>query len=148
MLNPWYITGFCDGEAAFTYSHASGVFNMYFAIRQREDNRQILEKIQEFFGYAGNIYKDKGHLPTKNSGFTQPSAYYRVSRIENLLRIIKHFDKYPLPSKKIECYKVWREIVVYKNNNWRNADFNILRPLAEKLSALNQKSRAFKVHKK
>ncbi len=148
MLNPWYVTGFADGEAAFTYSRAGGVFNMYFAVRQREDNRKIVEEIHKFFDYAGNIYRDKGSQPTKDSGFTKPSAYYRVSRIDDLLRIIEHFDKYPLQSKKIECYNIWKEMVSYKNDNWRSAAYDVLRPLAEKLSALNQKSRAFKVHKK
>lgn len=148
MLNPWYVTGFCDGEAAFTYSHASGVYNMYFSLRQREDNRKIVEELLEFFNYAGNIYRDKGKGALSTSGFTQPSAYYRISRTEELLRVIGHFDKYPLQSRKKECYRVWKEMVLYKNDHWRVADFNILRPLAEKLSSLNQKSRAFKVHKK
>jgi hypothetical protein len=148
MLNPWYVTGFCDGEATFTYSHASGVYNMYFSLRQREDNRTIVEELCAFFNYAGNIYRDKDKDAQSTTGFTQPSAYYRISRTKELLRVIEHFDKYPLQSKKKECYKVWREMVLYKRDNWRNADFNILRPLAEKLSSLNQKSRAFKVHKK
>ena len=52
MLNPWYVTGFCDGEAAFTYSRAGGSFGLYFAVKQREDNRQIVEDIQEFFNFA------------------------------------------------------------------------------------------------
>jgi len=161
MIEPWYVTGFCDGEAAFTYSRASGVFNMYFSLRQREDNRGIVEEIHKFFDYAGYIYKDKGSQPAKNSGLTppftnsrlaqtaeragltKPSAYYRVSRIEDLIRIIEHFDRYPLQSKKIECYNIWKEMVLYKNDNWRSADYDVLKPLAEKLSTLNQKSRVF-----
>lgn len=148
MLNPWYITGFADGEAALTYSRAGGVFNMYFAIRQREDNRKIVEEIHKFFDYVGNIYRGKGSQPTENSGFTKPTAYYRVSRVDDLLRVIEHFDKYPLQSKKIECYNVWKEMVLYKKDNWRSASYDVMRPLAEKLSSLNQKNRAFKVHKR
>lgn len=148
MLNPWYVTGFCDGEAAFTYSRAGGIFNMYFAIRQREDNRRILEEMQEFFDYAGYIYKDEGSLPTRNSGWTKPSAYYRISRVRDLIRVIAHFDKYPLQSKKNECYKIWKEMVLYKKDNWRSTNFDKLRILAEQLANSNQKSRAFKVHKK
>lgn len=148
ILNSWYVTGFADGEAAFTYSRAGGVFNMYFAISQREDNRHIVEKIHKFFDYVGFIYKGKGSQPAKNSGLTKPYVYYRVTRIEDLIRIIEHFDKYPLQSKKIECYNVWKEMVLYKNDNWRSAAYDVMRPLAEKLSALNQKSRAFKVHKR
>lgn len=148
MLNPWYITGFCDGEAAFTYSRSGGTFGLYFAIKQREDNRQIIEEIHEYFSYVGDIYRGKEMLPNKrNSGLTQPSAYYRVTRIRQLKMVIDHFDKYPLQSKKkFEAYKAWREMVVHKLENYRNIDYDTLRALAEKLSSLNSQSRAFKVH--
>lgn len=147
MLSPWYITGFCDGEAAFTYSRAGGTFALYFAVKQREDNRQIVEDIQEYFQYVGNIYRGKGAAPTKNSGISQPSAYYRVTKVNELQSIIDHFDKYPLQSKKkLEAYKVWREMVIHKLENYRDIDYDKLRALAEKLSTLNLQSRAFKVH--
>ena len=147
MLNPWYITGFCDGEAAFTYSRTGGSFGLYFAVKQREDNQQIIEEIKAYFSDIGNIYRNKESPPTKNSGFSKPSAYYRVTRINELKLIIDHFDRYPLQSKKkLEAYKLWRQMVVYKLENYRDIDYNILRVLAERLSSLNLQSRSFKVH--
>jgi len=144
MLTPWYITGFCDGEAAFTYSRAGRSFGLYFAIKQREDNRQIVEEIREYFHYVGNIYRNKESDPTKNSGFSQAAAYYRVTRISDLKVIVDHFDKYPLQSKKKqEAYQVWRLMVMHKLDNYRAVDYNELRQLAEKLSSLNLQSRAF-----
>ena len=149
MLTPWYVTGFCDGEAAFTYSRSGGTFGLYFAIHQREDNRQIIDEIHSYFNYIGDIYINKESLPTKNSGFSKPAVYYRVTRIGELQRIVEHFDKYPLQSqKKHEAYLAWREMVMHKVENYRNIDYDILRNLAEKLSLLNSQSRAFKVHKK
>lgn len=149
MLNPWYVTGLCDGEAAFTYCRAGGSFGLYFAIKQREDNRQIVEEIQRYFGYIGNIYRAKEAQPTKNSGFSKPSAYYRVTRIKELKVIIDHFDKHPLQSqKKLEAYGVWRQMVMHKLENYRDIDYNTLKALADKLSGLNLQSRAFKVHTK
>ncbi len=147
MLNPWYVTGFCDGEAAFTYSRAGGSFGIYFAIKQREDNRQIVEDIREYFNYIGYIYRNKESAPTKNSGFSKPAAYYRVTKLSELQHIIEHFDKYPLQSKKkFEAYHVWRKMVIHKQENFRNTDYNILHALAQKLSSLNLQSRAFKIH--
>lgn len=147
MLNPWYLTGFCDGEAAFTYSRSGGTFGLYFAIKQREDNQQIIEEIRQYFNYIGNIYRAKEASPTKNSGFTKPAVYYRVTRINELRRIIEHFDKYPLQSeKKREAYNIWRQMAMHKLENYRDIDYNKLRALAEKLSSLNLQSRAFKVH--
>ena len=148
MLDPWYVTGFCDGEAAFTYSRAGGSFNLYFSIRQREDNRHIVEEIQRFFNFIGEIYRGKEALPGKRSGFTRPSIYYRTCRMHELKRIIEHFDKYPLQSRKREAYSIWRQMAMHKIENYGDPDYNILRALAEKLSNLNQKSRAFKVHSK
>ncbi len=149
MLTPWYITGFCDGEAAFTYSRAGGTFGIYFGIKQTENNRQLVEEIQGYFGYVGNIYTQKAVAPSKNSGYTKQAAYYRVTRIEELKRIVEHFDQYPLQSKKKnEAYQVWREMVMHKLLNYKKIDYDKLRVLAEKLSSLNMQSRAFKVHLK
>jgi hypothetical protein len=149
MLNPWYITGFCDGEAAFTYSRMGGSFAIYFAIKQREDNKQIIEEIMAYFNYVGSLYHHKGSFPTENSGYTKPSVYYRVTKGNQLQKIIEHFDKYPLQSqKKFQAYQVWREMVIHKLENYRAIDYSKLRMLAEKLSSLNLQSRAFKRHKR
>lgn len=146
-LSPWYITGFCDGEAAFTYSRAGGSFAIYFGITQKADNRQIIDAIQEYFGFVGQIYQRKETVPGKHSGLTKSSVYYRTTRIDELTAIIDHFDKYPLQSeKKKKAYNVWREMVLHKIDNYRNTNYDKLRELAEKLSNLNSKSRAFKVH--
>ena len=148
-LDPWYVTGFCDGEAAFTYSRSGGTFCVSFSIKQRDDNRQIVDDIWEFFKYIGNIYNCKGLVPTKNGGNTKPSVIHKINRVSELLIIVDHFDRYPLQSKKkYEAYKVWREMVMYKSDNYRKVDYNVMRTLAEKLSSLNLQSRAFIVHSK
>ncbi|MFH0827100.1 MAG: LAGLIDADG family homing endonuclease [Candidatus Omnitrophota bacterium] len=149
MLNPWYITGFADGEAAFTYSRQGGTFALYFAIKQREDNQKIVEEIQRHFDFVGDIYKGRDKKGSFKAEHTKPSFYYRVTRINELKRIMEHFDKYPLQSeKKQEVYNVWREMVMHKLENYRKVDYDKLRSLAERLSHLNSQSRVFKVHKK
>jgi superfamily II DNA or RNA helicase len=149
MLDPWYITGFADGEAAFTYSRAGGSFALYFAVKQRADNQQIIEDIREYFNYVGHIYYGKEAQPTVNSGFSKPYAYYRVTKIDELKTIVDHFDRYPLQSqKKQEAYNAWREMVIHKLENYRNIDYDKLHALAQKLSSLNVQSRAFKIHKR
>ncbi len=148
-LDPWYVTGFCDGEAAFTYSRAGGTFGVSFSIKQRSDNKQIIEEIWEFFRYVGNVYNCKSIAPTKNSGYTRSSVIYKVSRVSELLIIADHFDRYPIQSeKKHEAYNAWREMVMHKSDNYRKIDYDKLRVLAEKLSSLNSQSRAFVIHSK
>ena len=148
-LDPWYVTGFCDGEAAFTYSRSSssGVA-VYFALRQRKDNQGVVLSIKKFFKDVGNIYFGKEALPTKNSGHTKENVYFRTTRISDLKHIIDHFDAYPLQSKKKEAYEAWKDLVLHKQKNYGNVNKEIIENLAGKLSALNQKSRAFKKHAK
>jgi len=96
-----------------------------------------------------HIYRGKESNESPKGGFTKPSAYYRVTRSSELQVIINHFDKYPLQSKKkFEAYKVWREMVVHKIDNFRNPDYDLLHTLASKLSSLNLQSRAFRRHKR
>lgn len=149
MLDPWYVTGFADGEAAFTYSRAGGSFGLYFSVKQREDNRQIVEEIHNFFNNVGQIYRGKESSGAPKNGSTKPYAYYRVTKSSELQIIVEHFDKFPLQSeKKFGAYKVWREMVVYKKENYRKINYDHLSALAGKLSSLNLQSRAFKIHKR
>jgi hypothetical protein len=137
MLNPWYVTGFADGEAIFTYSKTAGSFCLYFSIKQRESNRQIVEDIQRFFN-VGRIYKEKDPGNSSKNGATQPYAYYRVTKISELQVIVGHFDKFPLRSqKKLEAYMAWREMVMHKKNNYRRANYEYLSTLAQRISGLN-----------
>ncbi|MDD5560862.1 MAG: LAGLIDADG family homing endonuclease [Candidatus Omnitrophica bacterium] len=149
MLDPWYVTGFADGEAVFTYSRAGGSFGLYFSIKQREDNHQIVEEIHKFFHNIGQIYSGKESNSIPKSGLSSPYAYYRVTKSSELQIIVEHFDKFPLQSKKkFEAYKVWREMVIYKKDNYRKINYDYLSMLAGKLSSLNLQNRAFKIHKK
>lgn len=123
-LDPWYVTGFSDGEGSFTYSRSSKQIALYFAIKLTASDRPLLVAIQEFFG-VGKIY-----------GATKSASMYRVTRHDELPRITDHFDAYPLHGEKRRSYEVWREMVACKRlfRNVANAD--LLHDLAEKLSSL------------
>jgi hypothetical protein len=144
LLDPWFVTGFCDGEAAFTFSRSGDVFALYFSICQREDNRKVLEKVQNYFGGKGKIYIRKEQLPTRNSGHTKPNAYYRICKQGELMHVIEHFDKFPLQSKKIEVYNIWREMAIGKTEKFINCKSSEFKSFSESLSTMNLKSRAFK----
>ena len=147
ILDPWFVTGFSDGEAAFTFSRSNNAFALYFSITQRADNRETVEKIQQYFGGVGRIYSRKESLPTKNSGHTKASVIYRVCRQDELMRIIEHFDRFPLQGSKKEVYNIWRDMAIEKTRYFLNCDSNQYKLFSEKMSFLNQKSRAFKVHR-
>ncbi|MCD5397618.1 LAGLIDADG family homing endonuclease [candidate division NPL-UPA2 bacterium] len=134
-LDPWFVTGFCVGEASFTYSRTGRGINLYFSLKQKEGDRELVEKIGGFFG-VGKIYAVKAAPSRARGGFTRPSAYYRVCKILELERVAEHFDKYPLVGKKADSYRVWKKMFLLKRK-FRRPDFDRLQELASQLSDLN-----------
>jgi hypothetical protein len=114
------VTGFADAAASFTYSRSSKQLALYFSVKVADTDRTLLEDLQAFFG-AGRIYAP---------------AYFRVTRRDDLLRIVDHFDRYPLQSSKRTTYEVWRKMAVAKQH-FRRPDRALLADLAARLSELN-----------
>jgi hypothetical protein len=107
-LNPYYVTGFTDGEGCFyvsvspnpRYNTAHRV-KAVFHIGVHVKDIALLEQIQLFFG-VGTITK-----------LGAESVQFRVSGSENLKVIINHFDKYPLLSNKQYDYLLFKQVVNY-----------------------------------
>ena len=129
-LDPWYVTGFAEGQGSFTYSRNGKQLSLYFSIKLGETDEPLLAAIQGFFGGIGSIY------------YVQPraSAYYRVCRREQLPVIVEHFDTYPLRGGKVAAYQIWREMVILKQR-FRQPDRAELQDLAAQLSASSARSR-------
>jgi len=105
-LNPYYVTGFTDGEGCFyvgvsynprykTTYRVKAVFHIGVHIR----DIALLEQIKLFFG-VGTISK-----------LGAESVQFRVSGFENLKVIINHFDKYPLLTNKQSDYLLFKQVV-------------------------------------
>lgn len=70
-----------------------------FEILVNIKNKEILDRIQKFFG-VGKIY------------IIKKKVYYRVTKIGDIVNIlIPHFKSYPLLSKKICRFIVWCEAI-------------------------------------
>lgn len=137
-LNPWYVTGFTDGEGAFTYSRSGKAIALYFAIKLNFEDRELLYTIKDFFS-VGKIYIGKPAKPGRYSGHTRTYFYYRVSKIRELKRIIEHFDKYPLIGKKLKSYNIWKQMVAAKTK-YRKPNRTELEMLAGQLSSLRSRN--------
>ena len=131
MLAPEYVTGLVDASGSFTFSRSAGNISVYFSLRLPERDRVILEELQSYWG-GGRIYP-------ANPG----SLYYRVSRHDELLPVVDHFDRYPSQGHKREAFGVWREMVEIKSR-FRQPNRERLDELARRLSSLSSltKSRA------
>jgi hypothetical protein len=134
-VDPWYVTGFVEGEGTFTYSRNGKQLALYFGIKLSEADEPILQAIQGFFGGIGSIY----YVQPRNEA-AKGSAYYRVCRHEQLPVIVEHFDAYPLRGSKLAAYLIWREMVVLKQR-FRKPSRDELKELAAQLSATSARGR-------
>ena len=139
-LDPWYVTGFVEGEGAFTFSRSGRQMALYFAVKLTAADRGILEALQDYFGGIGAIYQVAPRAaPTPSSGHTKAAAYFRVCRRRDLERVLDHFDAHPLRGVKAASYAIWREMVILKRA-FRSPPRAELDLLAARLSAASPRN--------
>ncbi len=115
-IDPWYVTGFIDGEGCFCLTvnterkkraRKISVYRYWivdFSIHLRSDDKLILIEIRDFLGggRVNLIRKGRGqqevHLSVRDRGVITS-------------RLIPHLEQYPLQAKKKADFQLWREAV-------------------------------------
>ena len=108
-LNPWFLTGFSDGESNFTVRifksnsvKLGWAVQLVFQIGLYKKDLNLLKKIQTFWG-VGEIYHKEN------------SCNYMVRSLKDLDVIVNHFVRYPLFTKKREDFLLFAQIVKLVN---------------------------------
>lgn len=121
-LNPWFITGFTDGEGCFTlYVRAdrqkrkNAIVTYYrwqvdFAITLRGDDIDMLHKIKTYFGCG--VVSLSRKADTQHAHNYGQAGYHIASPSDIVRSVIPHFEKYPLNSKKQRDFELWKEAVM------------------------------------
>lgn len=101
-INPWFLTGFADGEACFlvniykSSSHLNGWgARATFQIGLHNKDISVLYAVKDYFGV--------GSVTTKTKG-----CVFYVQAIKDLGVILNHFDRYPLVTKKYADYLLFK----------------------------------------
>src|SRR4030042_2516814 len=139
-LNPYYVSGFIDGEGSFSVSinrHKTvkrGVeIKPEFEIELRDDDRKILERIVATIG-CGRIYD----CSYERYGW-HPHVKLKVTSTRDLRDILFPFlDRYPLEAKKADVYKLFKKIVLAMREKEHLTDKGF-----EKIQRLRNKMRKF-----
>lgn len=104
-VNPYYVSGFLDGESCFFISIRKN--NKYklgfsvqvvFKISLHKRELALLERIQSTFGGIGKVSKQ-----------SKDSIQFQVTSLEDLAIIIEHLDKYPLITQKRADYQLFKQ---------------------------------------
>ncbi len=105
-INPYYVTGFADGESCFLInilarsdSKIGYLISLTFKIKLHTKDRALLENIRNYFDKKGRIY-------IRKDGYID----YIVSSIKDLEVIINHFEKYPLITHKFSDYALFKQV--------------------------------------
>lgn len=142
-LNPQFVTGFCEGEAAFTFSRSTTRKMVRtvprFSIRRRVDGGDVLQRIQQFFG-IGALY------PCRARGKTEETLYYVVTTKEDLPVVVKHFQDFPLVGvMKRKIFNLWSEMVEEYCRSAFGADYQELECQARLLTSMQLRPRGFRL---
>lgn len=115
----WF-SGITDGEGCFFIElvkpnkHQNYVkYRGYFCLGLRADDVDVINFMKDELGFGKVYYRH--HTKLGN-----PQFYYKVSTVEDCCKLIKVFDTFPLRSKKLKDYLVWREFIMYKKDNFGN----------------------------
>ena len=124
-LNPWFVTGFADGEGSFGITiykdnrikgRLVWAVKPSFQISLNSKDINLLLQLKEFFGC--------GIIVNKN---TRNEASFRVNSLQDLTNcIIPHFSNYPLISQKAADFILFTRIVKLMNNKMHLTEEGLL----------------------
>lgn len=105
-LNPYFVTGFTDGEGCFLINirpnpklKSGYSVELVFKINLHSKDRALLESIRNYFGV--------GTVTVRSDGYIQ----YWVGSLNDLKVIVNHFDCYPLITQKWSDYQLFKQVV-------------------------------------
>lgn len=105
-IDPWFITGFTDGEGCFNIHILKSSSNLIgwqvqarFIIEVNIKDIDLIYKIQKFFSGIGSVSIRKN------------VANYSIQGIKDITNIVNHFNKYPLQSCKQIDYTLWKNCI-------------------------------------
>jgi len=116
-LNPWFLTGFCDGESNFLVRIVKSnsvkvgwavqplfffLWNWVYTFGPKDFS--LLKNIRAFWG-VGEIY------------YKENSCNYMVQSLRDLNIIVNHFERYPFLTKKREDFILFAQIVTLIKEN-------------------------------
>ncbi|MFY9484219.1 MAG: LAGLIDADG family homing endonuclease [Patescibacteria group bacterium] len=144
-LNPYYVTGFIDGEGSFSVSIGKHQtlkrrisVSPEFEIELRADDRAILERVMVTIG-CGKIYD----CSYDRYGW-YPHIKYKVTSTKDMEHYLFPFlDRYELQAKKAKSYRLFKKIVMMFRHKEHLSDqgFNKILKLRDEIRILGKKHR-------
>ena len=111
-LNPYYITGFVDGEGCFLINIVARSdqilgfnVNLVFKLKLHSRDIELLKSIRNTLGQIGNII-------IRKDGYVE----FIVSSKKDIEILINHFESYPLLTQKWSDYQLFKQTLILIKN--------------------------------
>ncbi len=113
-LDPWWVTGYTDGEGNFTIKTLAAkttkigyTVRLVYQVSVHPSDIELLYKLKSYFNNVGDIV------------VTEHYVAYRITKLSDILNIvIPHFSNYPLQSTKLISYYLFNAVaMIMKDNN-------------------------------
>lgn len=99
-----WLAGFADGEGCFYVKRVTGRYLICaFTLALRLDDNAILDEIQSETG-LGTI-----HITRRAKWGSNDQAVWNVRKKDDVLELVRIFERYPLRAKKARDFAIWRE---------------------------------------
>ena len=123
-LNPFWLTGFTDGEGCFSISifknkTLKSGYQVFpeFVLTQGAKSLETLKKVKDFFG-CGRIYENKRYDNHKESLY----RYCVRNKADLLEKICPFFNKYPLQTAKNSDFELFKQALEIIRNGGHLTD--------------------------
>ncbi len=139
-----WLAGLIDGEGCFRIQEnksrkgspnsSRSTYSTSFQLKLRNDDHLILKEIHKKLG-IGKIKYD-----TTRNGNSKPCCIWIVENNDGCVQLMKLLDKYPLKTRKLQDFLVWREAVKWrqdtpKGNRWAGPrDWSQIAKMKEELN--------------
>ena len=148
-MSPEHVSGYVIGEGCFyaesgkDYKYRLGHrIRLAFSIEVREQDRELLETVQEYLG-CGNIYHlDFGRYVGYKQKKWKRHVKYRVSNFDDLYKkVIPFFRKYPLFGMKLKSFDIFSEIAekMINKEHLTESGLNEIKLLVKQLRQINKR---------
>ena len=130
QLDPLWVSGFVDGEGCFAISvtrdprYKTGwQVRVSFSITLHKKDRPLLEDIKQQSQGLGKITKQGDE-----------SIQLQVQSMNEIAKLIEHFDKYQLKTKKLADYLQWKEAFKIIKNQEHLTEYGLKKIVSIKAS--------------
>jgi hypothetical protein len=108
----WF-TGYCDGEASFTYKTQKGSRRVapQFKLCLSAGDESTLAEISSRITIS-RVFHTQPRTLHPDGSTRHPRVELQTTSKASLLALVAHFDAFPLQSRRRETYGLWRQMVL------------------------------------